>query len=416
LKRLPYVITAGALAAALPLALVAAQIPAAPLAEEDAAAATVAAERSKGGSADLADPRNPPASLAPIPLALLVDLGSGQTLFAREPDRRFMPASITKVMTLYVAFELISRGQLNENQTFRMSEDAWKHWHGVGSTMFLDRDHDVTVHDLLMGIANVSANDGCIVLAEGAAGSVPNWIALMNAEARRIGMTNSHYGTPNGWMDEGQTYVTPRDLATLAATMIRRHPDLYHRYVGHETSTWNGITQHNHDPILGKLEGADGIKTGFTNQAGYGFLGSAVRNGRRLVMVVAGVDRPKDRARAAADLMDWGFAAFDSRPLFSAGVEVGRAKVQEGSARSVPLLAPMAYSATSPRGSREPVSLRIVYDGPLPAPIRKGDAVASLEIKVGNGAAARVPLVAGADVARADTWQRLLNGLVGLVS
>ena len=410
-----------ALALAVPPALTGAQVPApqaapAALGEEDAAAAAVAAERGKAGAADLTDPNSPPASLAPIPLALLVDLGSGQTLFSREPDRRFMPASITKVMTLYVAFELISRGQLNENQTFRMSQEAWKHWHGVGSTMFLDREHDVTVHDLLMGIANVSANDGCIVMAEGAAGSVPNWVALMNAEARRIGMTNSHYGTPNGWMDEGQTYVTPRDLATLAAAMIRRHPDLYSRYIGHQTSTWNGITQHNHDPILGKLEGADGIKTGFTNQAGYGFLGSAIRNGRRLVMVVAGADRPKDRARAAADLMDWGFAAFESRPLFAAGAQVGSAKVQDGAAGSVPLLAPTAYAATSPRGKREPVALRIVYDGPLPAPIRKGDAVASLEIKVGNRPAERIPLVAGADVAKAGTFRRLLNGLAGLVS
>lgn len=410
MKRLPFVLTISALAALLPLAATFAQV-----GEEEAAADQAAAERAHG-AATLDDPRQPPASLDPIPLAILVDLGSGQVLYAKEPDRRFMPASITKVMTLYVAFELISRGQLNENQTFRMSEDAWKHWHGVGSTMFLDREHEVTVHDLLMGIANVSANDGCVVMAEGAAGSVANWVALMNAEARRIGMTNSHYGTPNGWMDEGQTYVTPRDLATLAAAMLRRHPDLYHRYIGHQTSTWNGITQRNHDPILGKLEGADGIKTGFTNQAGYGFLGSAERNGRRLVMVIGSAEKPKERARAAADLMDWGFAAFDSRPLFAPDATVGEARVQDGEARSVPLLAPTAYSATSPRGTRAPVSLRLVYDGPLVAPIRKGDAVASLEIRVGSAAPQKVPLVAGADVARAGPLRRLLNGLAGLVS
>jgi len=399
LKRLAIFLLTGVVAAALPLAAPSAQAPAI-------------------GTAPVAidDPRTPPASLGPIPVALLVDLGSGQTLYAKEPDRRFMPASMTKVMTLYVAFELIARGQLSEAQTFRMSEDAWKHWHAVGSTMFLDRDHDVSVHDLLMGIANVSANDGCVVLAEGAAGSVPNWIALMNAEARRIGMTNSHYGTPNGWMDNGETYVTARDLATLASAMIRRHPDLYHRYIGHETSTWNGITQHNHDPILGKVEGADGIKTGFTNQAGYGFVGSAVRGGRRLVMVIGSADKPKERAHAAADLMDWGFAAFESRPLFAEGAAVGEARVQDGEARSVPLLAPTAYSATGPRGTREPVALRIVYDGPLPAPINKGDTVASLEIRVGQGAPERVPLVAGADVGKAGPWRRLLNGLAGLVS
>jgi len=414
LKR--HLLLAGALASAVPLAAPFAQAPAPGAGDEEAAAEQVAAERARGGKPALDDPASPPASLAPIPLALLVDLGSGQVLYAKEPDRRFMPASMTKVMTLFVAFELISRGQLHENQVFRMSEDAWKHWHGVGSTMFLDRDHDVTVHDLLMGIANVSANDGCVVLAEGAAGSVPNWVALMNAEARRIGMTNSHYGTPNGWMDEGQTYVTAHDLATLAEAMIRRHPDLYHRYIGHQTSTWNGITQRNHDPILGKLEGADGIKTGFTNQAGYGFVGSAVSGRRRLVMVIGSADKPKERARAAADLMDWGFAAFDSRPLFPAGAVVGNARVQDGSARSVPLVAPTRYAATSPRGTRQPVSLRIVYEGPLPAPIRAGDTVASLEIRVGKDAAQQVPLVAGADVAKAGAWQRLVNGLAGLFS
>lgn len=394
MKRLPFALLTGTLALAAPMAVTLAQAPAA---------------------AVLADPAQPPASLAPIPVALLIDIGSGQVLYAKEPDRRFMPASITKVMTLYVAFELIARGQLREDQVFRMSEDAWKHWHGVGSTMFLDREHDVTVHDLLMGIANVSANDGCVVLAEGAAGSVPNWVALMNAEARRIGMANSHFGTPNGWMDEGQTFVTARDLATLASAMIRRHPDLYRRYVGHATATWNGITQHNHDPILGKVEGADGIKTGFTNQAGYGFLGSAMRGGRRLVMVIGGADRHQDRAKAAAELMDWGFAAFDSRPLFAPGAQVGTARVQDGDARSVPLVAPQAYSAASPRGTRAPVALRIVYDGPLPAPIRKGDTVAALEIRVGNGAPQKVPLVAGADVGKAGPLRRLVNGLAGLV-
>jgi len=361
-----------------------------------------------------ADARVPPATLAPVPIALLVDLGSGQTLYAKDPDRRFVPASITKVMTLYVAFELIKRGQLDPAANFRMSAEAWKHWHGVGSTMFLDREHDVSVHDLLMGIANVSANDGCIVLGEGAAGSVPNWIALMNAEARRLGMKDSHFGTPNGWMDDGQTYVSARDLATLATAMLTRHPDLYHQYIGHETSTWNGITQHNHDPILGKLEGADGIKTGFTNQAGYGFLGSAIRDGRRLIMVVAGVDRPKDRAKAAADLMDWGFTAFDSRPLFAAGSQVGSARVQDGATGEVPLVTPVDLAASSPRGMNDPVSLRVVYDGPLRAPIRKGATVASLEIRVGKGEAHRLPLMAGADVTKAGVLQRLVNGLRGL--
>lgn len=393
MKRL---LTTAALVLALPLAAAPAAVPDVP--------------------AVVADPRVPPAELAPVPIALLVDLGSGQTLYAKDENRRFVPASITKVMTLYVAFELIARGQLNPATVFRMSDDAARHWRNVGSTMFLDRGMAVSVHDLLMGIANVSANDGCVVLAEGAAGSVPNWIALMNAEARRLGMKDSHFGTPNGWMDEGQTYVSARDLATLASAMITRHPDLYRAYIGHEITTINGITQRNHDPILGKVEGADGIKTGFTNQAGYGFVGSAIRGGRRLVMVVAGVDRPKDRAHAAAALMDWGFAAFDSRPLFAAGARVGEAEVQGGAARTVALATPAAYSAASPHGTRAPVSLRIVYDGPLVAPIRKGTVVADLEIRVGDQPPHRRPLMAAEDVERAGLLRRLFNGLAGLVS
>ena len=366
-------------------------------------------------AATAADPRVPPAELGAIPIALLVDIGSGQTLYGKEQERRFVPASITKVMTLYVAFELLARGELDPRQQYEMSEDAWKHWHGVGSTMFLDRDRPVSVDDLLLGIANVSANDGCVVLAEGAAGSVPNWIALMNAEARRLGMKNSQFGTPNGWMDDGQTYVTAGDLAKLATALITRHPELYQRYVGHKTITLNGITQRNHDPLLGKVEGADGIKTGFTNQAGYGFLGSATRNGRRLVMVVAGADRPRDRAQAAAALMNWGFAAFDSRPLFPRGAKVGDAEVQDGAAGSVPLIAPAAYSATTPRGDAgQPIRLRVVYNGPLIAPVKKGDIVGQLEINSGGQEPHRLPLAAGTNVAKAGIFMRVVNGLRGI--
>ena len=366
--------------------------------------------------AGTANPLVPPAEVDRVPIALLVDLSSGAVLYAKEPDRRFLPASITKVMTIYTAFEMLSHGQIKVEQPMRMSEQAFRDWHNVGSTMFLDRSAQPKVSDLLLGIANVSANDGCVVLAEGAAGSVANWVALMNAEARRMGMADSHFGTPNGWMDEGETYVTAHDLATLAKVMITEHPEEYRHYIGHETLTWNGITQRNHDPILGKLEGADGIKTGFTNQAGYGFLGSAERNGRRLVMVIAGADRPADRARAAKALMNWGFDAFASKPLFPSGAKVGAAAVQGGAVRSVPLVTPAGFAASIPRDGGKPVSLRIVYDGPLQAPVAKGSIVAALEIQIGNDKPHQVPLIAGADVRKADRMERLRNGLLGLIS
>lgn len=363
-----------------------------------------------------ADPTKLPVEVDAVPIALLVDLSSGQVLYSKQADRRFLPASITKVMTLYTAFEMVSHNQLNTNQTMRMSESAFKDWHRVGSTMFLDQAASPTVNDLLLGIANISANDACVVLAEGAAGSVPTWLALMNAQARRLGMKDSHFGTPNGWMDEGETFVTAHDLALLAGAMIAEHPDLYHRYIGHESLTWNGITQPNHDPILGKLVGADGIKTGFTNQAGYGFLGSAERNGRRLVMVVAGADRGRDRAKAAQALMDWGFAAFASRPLFNPGQAIGEAQVQGGEVRHVSLVTPTGFAASVPKDSNGQTGLKIVYDGPLEAPIVKGSMVASLEIRTGNGEPHRVPLIAGENVGRANLLERLRNGLMDLVS
>ncbi len=229
-------------------------------------------------------------------------------------------------------------------------------------------------------------------------------------------MTDSHFGTANGWMDDGQTYVSARDLATLAAAMLNDHADLYRRYVGHRTMTWNGITQRNHDPLLGRVDGADGIKTGFTNQAGYGFLGSAVRNGRRLIMVVAGADRHQDRSKAAAALINWGFAAFDTRPLFARGAVVGTARVQDGADRSVPLVSPGNYAATMARGQGGRISLRVVYEGPLRAPVAKGAKIAELEIRAGSAPPTRLPLVAGADVPKAGVIARLLNGLSGLVS
>jgi D-alanyl-D-alanine carboxypeptidase (penicillin-binding protein 5/6) len=279
--------------------------------------------------------------------------------------------------------------------------------------MYLDPSQQPTVNDLLLAIANISANDASVVLGEGAGGSVPNWIALMNGEARRLGMANSHFGTPNGWMDEGETYVTARDLVTLASAMVAGHPDLYKRYVGHKSLTWaDNKTKENHDPLIGVVKGADGIKTGFTNQAGYGYLGSAERDGRRLVMVVAGGSRGRERDAAARGLMEWGFAAFSNRPVFAPGAQVGEARVQGGQALHVPVVAPAAFGITLPRDAKGDVHMRIVYDGPIIAPITKGAQVAALEIDAGKGEPHRVPLFAGASVEPAGWLARLRNGLV----
>jgi D-alanyl-D-alanine carboxypeptidase (penicillin-binding protein 5/6) len=349
------------------------------------------------------------------PIALLVDVGSGRILFARDANRRFVPASITKIMTSYVAFDLITKGKLKLDQRMPMRPETFRQWHRVGSTMFIPADGQPTVAELLEGIVTVSANDACVVLAEGATGSVPAFTKLMNDAAAGLGMRDSHFNTPNGWMDEGRTFVTATDLATLSSALMTRFPDLYRQFYGHSEMTWNGITQPNHNPLYGVTEGADGIKTGFTNEAGYGFVGSAQRKGRRLVMVLGGYDRPKDRAQQSRDLIEWGFAAWSAQPLFAKGARVADAEVQEGQERTVPLIAPRALSITSPDGTRPAYSLAVRYKGPLRAPIAAGETVASLLVRVPGEPVQVLPLVAATSVAKGGTAERMRDGALRLV-
>ncbi len=353
--------------------------------------------------------------LIDAPIALLVDVGSGRTLFARDANRRFVPASITKIMTSYVAFDLLTKGKLRLDQRFAMRPETFRQWHRVGSTMFIPADGQPTVAELLEGIVTVSANDACVVLAEGSVGSVPAFTKLMNDAAAELGMRDSHFNTPNGWMDEGQTYVTAADLATLSSALITRFPDLYRQFYGHSEMTWNGITQPNHNPLYGVTEGADGIKTGFTNEAGYGFVGSAERKGRRLVMVLGGFDRPKDRERQSRELIEWGFAAWSAQPLFAKGASVSAAEVQGGQERSVPLVAPRPLSITSPNGMTPQYTLAVRYKGPLKAPIAAGETVATLVVRVQGQPVQALPLVAGAAVPKGGLTDRVRNGAMRMV-
>lgn len=358
-----------------------------------------------------AAPAVPSAEDAPI--ALLVDLSSGQTLFEREADRRFMPASITKAMTTYVAFERMAQGKLFPQQVTAMRPETFKRWHGVGSTMYLAENAPVTIAALLHGVTTVSANDGAVVLAEAALGSLDAWVAEMNRTARALGMRDSHFGTANGWMDEGRTFTTARDLVTLASAMLQRYPMLYRQYVGAQTMSYNGIAQRNHDPITGVVPGADGIKSGFTNQAGYGFLGSAQRGGRRLVMVVAGSPTGRQRNEAARAFMEWGFQAFESKILFPMGMRLATVKVQNGGLRHVDAVAPRPIRLALPRGARPEVTLKVRYEGPVRAPITQGQRIAELAIFFDGRQVSALPLVAKHSVASASQLQRVFNGIAG---
>lgn len=348
------------------------------------------------------------------PVALLVDLGSGQVLHARNPDARFMPASVTKVMTLYLAFELIAQRRLDPAQVFTMSPAVSREWRRKGSTMFLDTGEQVRVDDLLLGIANVSANDGAAVLAEGQAGSLAAWTAQMNAAALALGMTGSHFESPNGWPDEGRTFTTASDLVTLARAMITRHPDKFGYYIGRAGLDYKGIAQVNHDPMIGRVPGADGIKTGFTNEAGFSYLGTARRNGQRLVLVLAGVENGRLRAKIAKAYVEWGFSAFDRKPLFANGATIGEARVQDGDARHIALKAAGPVAINLPRGSDPQLAATIRYEGPLRAPITAGQEVAVLEVTAEGVAPARVPLYAAQSVGTAGPLDRIINAIAGV--
>jgi D-alanyl-D-alanine carboxypeptidase (penicillin-binding protein 5/6) len=371
------------------------------------AAAPPPVEREQGG--------RPIAPVDPeIPVALLVDLSTGQTLFAREPDRRFIPASVTKVMTIYTAFDLVERGKLALDRQIVIDQQLEDEWGGEGSTLFLEAGDSVTVGQLLLGISTVSANDASIALARAAAGSVEGWLELMNQNALKLGMRDSHFGTPNGWPDEGRTYTSARDLARLAEALTMRFPELYKRYFGHRGLTYNGIAQDNHDPLTGVVEGADGIKTGYTRQAGYTFVGSAARDGRRLALVIAAAPTANMRNQAARRLVEWGFTNFASRQLLAADTYVGDAMVQDGSQTSVALHTDGAVFANLPRSSANGAELSLRYRGPIEAPIEKGARVATLRVAIPGQEPHDVPLIAAEDIGKANPWQRLRNGLTGL--
>lgn len=361
-----------------------------------------------------ASPGLPEAKEAPI--AMLFDAHTGQVLHQREAHRRFLPASVTKVMTAYLAFEMLADGRLKPEQQFLVSEPVFKEWSGTGSSMFLQAGERVTVDKLLRGITTVSANDGCIALAEGATGSVEEWVSQMNDAARELGMMDSHFGSPNGFPDGGQTFTTASDLAKLTRAITTRHAGLYKHYFGKRTLSHNGYTQVNHDPITGVVEGADGIKTGFTREAGYTFVGSAERDGGRLGIVLAGIGNGRARARIAREYIESGFSIFERRSIFAPHSVIASAKVQGGAARSVGLRSSVPIAAEILAGTDPDITMQLRYKGPVQAPIRAGSEIAELDVRVDGFEQFTIPLEAAADVPEANGMQRIVNGLAGLFS
>jgi D-alanyl-D-alanine carboxypeptidase (penicillin-binding protein 5/6) len=346
------------------------------------------------------------------PTAILIDAGSHAVLFEKSADEPTAPASMAKTMTAEVVFNEIKSGRLSFDREFVVSENAWRKGGtgSGGSSMFAKVNTPVRLEDLLRGLIVQSGNDAAIAIAEGIAGTEENFARMMNERAKQIGLTKSTFRNATGYGHPEQK-ATVRDLSKLALHIIETYPDLYKMF-GEREFTWNKIRQQNRNPLLFMDIGADGLKTGNIDEAGYGLIGSAVQNDQRLIVVVNGLKTAKDRAAESRKLLDWGFRAFEPQQLFAEGQVVGEAQVFGGSRRSLPLVSKKPVRVLVPRGEGERVTARIVYTGPLKAPIQKGAEVARLQVSRGDMQALEMPLYANEDVQEGTLSQRALDGLL----
>jgi D-alanyl-D-alanine carboxypeptidase (penicillin-binding protein 5/6) len=343
------------------------------------------------------------------PYAVLMDADSHTVLFEKAADDLTSPASTVKIMTAELVFREIKEGRINLDTKFTVSEHAWRTGgaSGGGSSMFALVNSQVRVEDLIRGLVVQSGNDSAIVFAEALAGSESAFGDMMTKRARELGLEKSNFRNPWGRYDPNQK-VTAREMVFLADHVIRTYPDLY-KYFGEKEFTWNKIKQQNRNPLLFMELGADGLKTGFIEDSGYGLVGSAVQNGQRLIVAVNGCKTGKERAEEARKLLQWGFRAFEAKQIFAAGEPVGNAKVYGGERGDVPLLASGPVKILLPRGSGEKLSGRIVYEGPLMAPVAEGAQVARLKIMRGQTLALDLPLTTGDSVAVGSLPRRALD-------
>jgi D-alanyl-D-alanine carboxypeptidase (penicillin-binding protein 5/6) len=358
----------------------------------------------------------PPAGPTIAPIAFLYDVDAGATLFARQADLPSPPASMATLMTAELVFKAMREGRLKPEDSFRVTEDAWRRGGAPsrGSTMFAKLNSDVPLPDLLRGLIVQSGGDAAITLAAAVAGSEPAFAELMNQRARELGLARSTFRNATGLPVPDQR-MTARDIATLATWLIQTYPEEYKLFAEPEF-TWNKITQRNRNPLLADYAGADGLKTGYTEDGGYGLVGSVQRDGRRLILVLNGLETAKARAEEARKLLDWGFSAFARRELFAAGEMVAEARVFGGSTLHVPLVAERAVELLTPRGDQGRVAARVSYDGPLMAPIAKGARVATLRVWRGDTLTLEAPLLAAEDVTVGPLPRRAFDGALELVS
>ena len=347
----------------------------------------------------------------PATSAVVVEVATGKILLDKNADVPMAPASMSKLMTLYLLFERLKDGSLSLDDTFRISENAWRKGGAKSgsSTMFLPPRKRVRIEDLIRGIIVQSGNDACIVVAEGLSGSEEAFAAEMTERGREIGLLNSTFRNSTGW-PHPEHLMTPRDLATLSAALIKKFPEFYH-YFKEVEFTYGGIRQMNRNPLLYKEMGVDGLKTGYTSESGYGLAAAALRGERRVILVVNGLGTKKARSREPERLIEWAFREFNNYALFKAGEQLDEAPVWLGTSNRVPLLIKEDVILTFPRKHRRKMKVKLVYDGPIPAPIERGTEVGKVVVSIPGQTDLSVPVLAGADIEQLGLFGRLWSAM-----
>lgn len=342
--------------------------------------------------------------------AILLDYDTGQVLFEKDADTLMPPASMTKIMTVFLAFERLADGRLHMDDEIPISEKAWRKG---GSKMFVEIGSRVTVHDILRGIIVQSGNDAAIALAEAIAGTEEAFGEMMTEKAAELGLENATFRNATGWPDP-EHRVSARGLAILARETIRRFPQLYEIY-SETTFTYNEIKQGNRNPLLYKGMGADGLKTGHTENAGYGLTASAKRGDRRLILVVNGLESVRQRSSEGERLLEWGFREFDNYTLLERGEVIDEATVWLGDQSTVPLVTEDALILTMPRAARKEMRVTVEYEGPIPAPIVKSQVLARLRVAAPGIEDRVVPLRAGEDIGKLGPFGRITSAVGHLI-
>lgn len=338
--------------------------------------------------------------------ACLIDAQTGAVLLAKDAEKPMAPSSMAKMMTVYLLFEDLASGKLKPDTRFAVSERAYAITRGThSSTMFLEQTDRPTIQELVQGIIVVSGNDASVAVAEGMAGSEENFAERMNKRAKEIGLTGSVFKNSSGWPAEGQM-VTARDLAVLAMRTIRDYPQYYHYYAQRDFS-FNGKTQANRNLELKSVPGVDGLKTGHTEEGGFGQTTSAIRDGRRIILVLNGMSSMAERAQETARLIEWGFRETSNTTILQAGDQVAEAPVWLGAQEKVPLTIMHPVIVTNTVGQTAKPRIVARFDGPIAAPIAKGTKLGTAVVTMPDGRVIEYPLQAGADVERASTFSRM---------